>query len=230
MSTTKKHPLSFSNRQLFFGAIITFILVLGGVGILYTTDTKLQSIQTETEELIQSQELELQEAKELAQKVKEEADKKKAAEQQAITDAEEAAKSAQETQSAEDKAANRYSNVYGAEKVREATCGAYISSGAPRSLIASYSRDDMINRRPFTVTISTPDGGPLGQVNVQAASPFTASPKQFTSDKSSASFSAQYNSDAGFMGPSMDTQLGYMLVSSSCGARYFSATINVTGN
>jgi hypothetical protein len=230
MSRGTKYPLSLSNRQLLFGAVITFVLVLGGVGILYTSDTKLQSIQSETAELIETQELELQEAKEIAQKVKEEAEKKKAAEQQAITDAEEAAKSAAETQSAEDKAANRYSNVYGAEKVREATCGAYISSGAPRTLLASYSRDLMINQKPFTVTITTPDGGPLGQVNVQAVAPYTASPTQFTSDKSSASFTAKYNSSAGYTGPSMDSQMGYMYISSSCGARYYSVNINVTGN
>lgn len=230
MSTKSSHPMQLSTRQLLFGGLIIIALVLGIIGILHTTETRLQSIQSETEELIQTQELELQEAKEVAQKIKEEAEKKKAAEQQAITDAEEAAKSAAETQSAEDKAANRYSNVYGAEKVREATCGAYTSSGAPRSLLASYSRDHMINRQPFTVTVSTPDGSPLGQVYVNAVSPFTASPKQFTSDKASASFTAQYNGDAGYMGPSMNTQMGYMYISSSCGARSFSVNINVSGN
>jgi hypothetical protein len=152
-------------------------------------------------------------------------------EQQKITDAEQAKKSADETQSVEDKAANRYSNVYGASKIYESTCGpASAVSGTPLNL--SYDRAQLNSGAPFTVTISTPDGSALGQVFVNTNGGFTATPKSFSSSSNTSSFTAQYPpgyNPISSPGPSMNTGGAQptIFVAAACGSRSLGAGISL---
>jgi hypothetical protein len=218
------------NRTYVFGAAMVFILAIGALGIVLKSNSDIRQLQEESEQTALVQGQEVAKLKEIAQKTKEDEAKKLAAQQQAgglFTDPVESAKSPEETQSAEDKAANRYSNVYGASKVSDAVCGPS-TSGAPGSLVVNYSRDQMNSGQPFTVTISTPDGSTLGKVYINAVPNFSASPKEFTSDKSSTSFTAKYEGGLANMGPSMTSNTsGYIYISTFCGSRAFGANISV---
>lgn len=229
----KVHAMDKRKQEIIVFLVAVSLIIAMGAGY-YARHTAVQrSIAVrEAAQIEQQQKLEQEQQKQLAMELKlQEEAAKQAAEQKAITDAEQAKKSAQETQSAEDKAANRYSNTYGSSKVYEATCGGSQTSGRGE-LVLSYSRDTLNSGAPFTVTVTTPDGGPLGQVFVNTTGSFTANPRSFSSDGSSSSFTALfppgYNA-ATSMGPSMDTggAQGSIYVSASCGAKSYGAGIGL---
>lgn len=226
MKKFKKPKVTLTKQQLIlYGGV--FVLAIAALGAtFYMRNTRQLAFEEAVETSEQALNEDLQQA--AAQNaVRVEAER---AEQQKITDAEQAKKSAAETQSAEDKATNRYSNVYGASKIYEATCSnkPTITTGA---LNINFDRGLLNAGSPFKVSISTPDGGPLGQVFVNTNGGFTATPSSFSSNGSSTSFTAQYPpgySSAG-MGPSMGGggPTPYVFITASCNGRSFSANISL---
>lgn len=226
MKKPKKPSVKITKSRVVLYGSVLLVAILAVSAIFYFRTSKQLAFEEQVETSEQALKEDLQQA--AAQNaVRVEAEK---AELQKITDAEQAKKSAAETQSAEDKAENRYSNVYGASKVYEATC-----SNKPTTthgaLNISYDRGLLNAGSPFRVSISTPDGGPLGQVFVNVNGGFSANPSSFSSNGSSTSFTAQYPpgySSVG-MGPSMSTggPTAYVRITASCNSRSFDGGINL---